>query len=153
MANNNRNTPIEDWSNCTKCRLHRHRRNVVVRGQWIVCTKGIKPTPGEHPNIHKINPLPPEKTQWAWDWVASKYSFKNLNTNNLPHILVIGEAPGESEDFHSQPFYGRAGHIFRTMLDCSRTLCLLTITNTVCCRPTHNEETTENSNKWGQNRQ
>ena len=49
---------------------------------------------------------------------------------------MIGEAPGESEDFHGVPFYGVAGHILRTVLDYSRTRFLATITNTVCCRPT-----------------
>lgn len=56
---------------------------------------------------------------------------------------MIGEAPGESEDFHGVPFYGVAGHILRTVLDYSRTRFLATLTNTVCCRPTGIDPKTE----------
>lgn len=61
-------------------------------------------------------------------------------------------APGESEDLHGEPFIGISGNILNTMLAYSASSFLATYTNTVCCRPFHNIETTANIKLHGKNR-
>ena len=58
--------------------------------------------------------------------------------NPKADILVIGQAPGESEDLKGRPFIGPAGEVldgFTDTLGLSRTSDMY-VTNTVCCRPT-----------------
>ena len=157
---------MQDWSSCTNCRLHRGRRNVVVLKQNIIhCpTKDYLPcrNQGNHIGIHRIVPLPPEKiglASWALNAFLqnSKISTISSSQNNqsppfLKHILVVGIAPGESEDLHGEPFYGISGNILNTMFAYSFSTFLATFTNTVCCRPFHNEETTQNVKLHGKNR-
>lgn len=52
-------------------------------------------------------------------------------------ILLVGEAPGTSEDVHGQPFYGPAGHLLDKILDkASRnTSVKFAFTNLVACIP------------------
>lgn len=108
MSAYHHNTPSRDWKGCTECRLHLNRRSVVVRRSGLVHKKKI--------THHMIYPGPLQ----------------------YPHILLIGEAPGQMEDLVGVPFWGEAGRI----LDIYLTTLLLpsfyfTITNTVCCRPTN----------------
>lgn len=59
---------------------------------------------------------------------------------NLAKIILIGEAPGESEDLQGKPFVGRAGkllNIFLEQADISRENDLYII-NTIKCRPPKN---------------
>lgn len=114
---------------------------------------------GVHKGIHRIIPLPPGN-----EWRAAVY----LETNNLyvapptfkppnaplpfPHILIVGMAPGESEDLHGEPFIGRSGNILNTMLAYSYSTFLMTCTNTVCCRPFHKKGITADEFLWGKNR-
>lgn len=146
MGNPHSNTPLQNWATCTKCRLHRHRRNVVVLKQNIIhCpTKDQLPcrNEGKHKGIHRITPLPPGK-EWLADWYVNC---------KLKHILVVGIAPGESEDLHGEPFYGISGNILNTLFAYSFSSFLATFTNVVCCRPSHNPETTVDEKQWGKNR-
>lgn len=119
---------------------------------WIIHVVDKPRPPFHNPYIHKINPLPPENLEDAWAWINQKYPLKHLR-QYPPHILIVGEAPGESENLHGQPFYGIAGHILRTTFSWSMSTFLATITNTVCCRPVHTPETTTDEKKWRQNRQ
>lgn len=167
MANPNTHTGMRDWAGCTKCRLHRTRRSVIARGQWLVhCpTKAYLPcrNNGEHIGIEPIVPLSPSQEVKAWWWLhnrprshsLSPFLFTPLPPSSFipPNILILGEAPGESEDAKGTPFYGIAGNILKTILAYSKMSAICTITNTVCCRPVHTEETTPDSKKWRKNRQ
>ena len=62
-------------------------------------------------------------------------------------LLLIGEAPGLEEDRLGKPFVGRSGQLLRTvMAQALKTVGLteedVVITNTVLCRPPHNETPT-----------
>ncbi len=59
-----------------------------------------------------------------------------------PHVLVIGEAPGEDEDLSGRPFVGKAGELLDKMLAAiglSRNANCF-IANTVKCRPPKNRD-------------
>lgn len=141
-------TGISNWANCKKCRLYEHRTHVCVMKQIIVnCpTKDYLPARnnGEHIGITEIKPLPPEKLHLAARLVRSP--------RQLPHILVLGLAPGETEDLLGKPFVGVSGNILYTMFAYAQTSFIATITNTVCCRPIHDHTTTANTNLWQKNR-
>ena len=49
--------------------------------------------------------------------------------------MLLGEAPGETEDILGIPFTGIAGRILNTMLEHVNHQFSYVITNTVCCRP------------------
>jgi DNA polymerase len=66
--------------------------------------------------------------------------------------MILGLAPGETEDIRGQPFVGISGNILNTMLAYTFSTFQATITNTVCCRPIHTPDTTSNSKLWNQNR-
>jgi len=107
---------------------------------------------------------------------ASPNSPFILPTTSFPHILLIGEAPGESEDRNGKPFIGPSGLILNQYLK-EATKChpnyhyiqpsapdslrdkygpigfFFTITNVVGCRPTHTPDTTPNISLHGRNRQ
>ena len=142
-------TGIKDWSNCKNCRLHQYRQTVGVMKQIIVhCpTKDYLPARnnGEHIGIHEFKPLPPGKLYLAARRVGS--------TRMLPHILVLGLAPGEFEDQMGKPFVGPSGNILYTMFAYAQTSFVATITNLVCCRPIHDVNTTPNSKLWNRNRE
>lgn len=156
MAYPSYNSPTNCWKGCTKCRLHTKRRNVIVSSQLIVhCpSKNYLPVRnnGNHVGVHRILSLPPENIRAAWRWLAQREG-KEVLDRNYPHILTIGEAPGESEDLKGVPFYGVSGNILHTIFAYSQSTFLTTVTNTVCCRPVHTEETTTKSNLWGKNRE
>lgn len=85
---------LDKWLNCTGCRLHKTRRNVVLG-------RGALPA----------------------------------------RVLLIGEAPGVSEDLRGLPFVGRSGNILEKALAKAREelggrLPSYAITNVVGCLPT-----------------
>lgn len=148
MANTHHHTPIRDWSGCTKCRLHHTRKNVVVSKQLIVhCPNKSFTT---ETGIHTIVPLPPENVDQAWKWLYTRHGYK---VNNPPHLIIIGEAPGDTEDFKGIPFFGISGRILNTIFLYAKSSFLATVTNTVCCRPVHTKETTPDISKHGRNRE
>ena len=61
-----------------------------------------------------------------------------------PALMVIGEAPGRSEDEGGEPFIGRSGQLLFRLLDeeagLSRDQCF--VTNVVKCRPPNNRTPT-----------
>lgn len=79
--------------------------------------------------------------------------WEYYNIEETKHLLVIGEAPGESEDVFGMPFIGVSGTIMNMVWSYSRTTFLSTVINTVCCRPVHTEETTTEKRLIGRNRQ
>jgi uracil-DNA glycosylase family 4 len=83
---------------------------------------------------------------------SSYLPSKFLPPSRIPHILAIGMAPGESEDLHGEAFIGISGNILNTVLAYTFSTFVITLTNTVCCRPYHNVETTPLENLWGRNR-
>jgi uracil-DNA glycosylase family 4 len=95
-------------------------------------------------------PLPPGNERKAWKWLEAKHHY---TSHNPPHILIIGEAPGEAEDFKGAPFYGTSGVLLDAILTYSSSTFLATITNTVCCRPIHTKETTPDIKRHGKNRE
>lgn len=113
---------------------------------------------GNHVGVHPINPLPPGK-EWLAGWYLERKNlyvrppaFRSSSTLPFPHILVIGMAPGESEDLHGKPFVGISGNILNTVFAYAQSTFLMTCTNTVCCRPYHNPETTPAIKLHGKNR-
>lgn len=129
-------TPNRDWSNCTRCKLHTTRRNVVVRRSGYIANGNIT-------HIAIIN---------------------NTTTPPTPeikrHVLFIGEAPGSLEDTLGLAFWGASGRILDKILkeSCQPSPTLpsisyhFTITNAVSCRPSHTPATTTKANLWGNNR-
>ncbi len=140
-------TPLADWSGCTRCRLHTTRRNVITRRSGFIDNGVITHTAF----FDKPNPTLP-----------------------IPHVLFIGEAPGSLEDNTGLAFWGPAGRILTLVLKESSQAhpnykfikpdnpeaeslrkkfgsisYYFTITNTVCCRPTHTQETTVAAHKHG----
>lgn len=60
-----------------------------------------------------------------------------------PDLLILGEAPGESEDLSGVPFVGEAGLILRKAIRSPRVGLgefKLYFSNTVCCRPARNRK-------------
>ena len=56
-----------------------------------------------------------------------------------PALLVVGEAPGRSEDEGGEPFIGRSGQLlFRLLGEVGITLAECFVTNVVKCRPPNN---------------
>lgn len=146
MGYDHHSTPIDSWEGCTKCRLHEHRRKVVVTKQMVSLPD---PSIPEAPNVPRyrqtnLKPLLPQRLETVWS---------HFNTDPLKHILIIGEAPGEAEDAFGLPFIGTSGTIFNRICSFCNYAFLATVTNTVCCRPTHTPETTDKKNMIGRNRQ
>lgn len=52
-----------------------------------------------------------------------------------PHLLFIGEAPGDLEDVMGKPFIGTSGRIVNFILTHCTYPFTYTLTYTVCCRP------------------
>jgi len=58
-----------------------------------------------------------------------------------PDVLFIGEAPGEQEDLHGEPFVGRAGHLLNRMLAAVQwSRDNVYIMNVIKCRPPGNRD-------------
>lgn len=58
-----------------------------------------------------------------------------------PDILIIGEAPGETEDYKGIPFVGKAGKLLRDALGEFTDISTIRFTNVVRCRPPENKIT------------
>jgi DNA polymerase-1 len=62
--------------------------------------------------------------------------------SEAPDVLIIGEAPGETEDKKNTPFIGTAGELFRNVLsEVGFDLSKVRFTNVVRCRPPNNKIT------------
>jgi DNA polymerase-1 len=62
--------------------------------------------------------------------------------SETPDVLIIGEAPGETEDKKNTPFIGTAGELFRNVLtEVGFDLSRVRFTNIVRCRPPNNKIT------------
>lgn len=56
-----------------------------------------------------------------------------------PLIAIVGEAPGEVEEKHKEPFVGPSGNLVNWALhECEIDRRNVYIANTICCRPTNN---------------
>ncbi|MFA5035636.1 MAG: DNA polymerase [Candidatus Izemoplasmatales bacterium] len=71
-----------------------------------------------------------------------KNPFMDSSGSVSPRVLVIGEAPGETEDKRNEPFVGTAGELFRNVLsEVGFNLDDMRFTNVVRCRPPNNKIT------------
>lgn len=62
------------------------------------------------------------------------------------NVLIVGEAPGETEEIEGSPFIGRAGNLLNSiLLDAGLSRKEVYIHNVVCCRPPNNNITLPNS--------
>ncbi len=68
-----------------------------------------------------------------------KTPFMESDGAERPEILVIGEAPGETEDYKGVPFVGRAGQLLRQALEEFTDISTIRFTNIVRCRPPENK--------------
>lgn len=153
-----------DWSSCTRCRLHSTRRNVVVRRSGYIFNRDIVPL--------QIDTTPFNQDQRN---AVTQALHLNKHQPTPPFILFIGEAPGQSEDMQGQPFVGSSYQpLTNIMYECCQPHpnywylrpeypahlhrqyqpigFFFTITNTVCCRPIHTPDTTANPKLHGNNR-
>jgi uracil-DNA glycosylase family 4 len=76
--------------------------------------------------------------------VVDKYTKSTLapwESKRLP-VMVIGEAPGETEDRVGMPFMGVSGKVLDTYLDLYDLTHLTYVTNIVKCRPENNRTPT-----------
>jgi DNA polymerase-1 len=66
--------------------------------------------------------------------------FMKPSGSKEPRVLIVGEAPGEEEDKHGIPFYGRSGVLLRTTVEgVGLQNDEVTYTNVVRCRPPDNK--------------
>lgn len=72
-------------------------------------------------------------------WKSCESPFMPPSGVPNPTILVIGEAPGESEDRRGVPFVGRSGKLLRSVLEELDLIGETTFTNVVRCRPPNNK--------------
>src|SRR5437867_1670649 len=64
-------------------------------------------------------------------------------------IVIVGEAPGETEEAMRRPFVGRSGKLVREIIDGVCGCEHVKITNAVCVRPKNNRTpTTEEIESW-----
>jgi uracil-DNA glycosylase family 4 len=63
--------------------------------------------------------------------------------NPLSSIMLVGEAPGESEARTGKPFMGLAGQLLDELIEEADLLDRVYITNTCKCRPPENRRPTE----------
>tara|TARA_B100000131_G_scaffold234182_1_gene226097 strand:+ start:2169 stop:2861 length:693 start_codon:yes stop_codon:yes gene_type:complete len=59
-------------------------------------------------------------------------------------LLIVGEAPGEVEDFEGSPFMGASGEIFQSLLSSFSNRDEVFVTNVVACRPTEDSQPDRN---------
>jgi len=90
----------------------------------------------------KKSPLYELQEKWS-DCTRCKLSETRSNVvfgegNSKADILIVGEAPGATEDKTGKPFQGDAGKVLNEFLDGMKLdrKTDLFITNVVCCRPT-----------------
>lgn len=64
-------------------------------------------------------------------------------THGRGDLVLVGEAPGFSEDKQGRPFVGKSGMLLSRMLEKAGTeRSRVTILNTLCCRPPNNQDPT-----------
>lgn len=76
----------------------------------------------------------------------------SFSPKQVPHLLIIGEAPGESEDETGQLFFGKSGNQWNRILKLTKLNFTYILTNRLCCRPIHTAETATKIAKLGTNR-
>lgn len=87
--------------------------------------------------------------------ICNKCSLCSTRTNAVPgegptsaKIMIIGEAPGETEDQNGKPFCGKAGGLLDQILEqITLSRDKIYITNIVKCRPPKNRDPEENELK------
>lgn len=142
-----------DWNRCTNCTAFNTRNSAITRSAGVVVF-GID---------HRIFIPEPHLIQEAWEFIsASKYSAgKTFDLSaststtlpkQVPHLLIIGEAPGESEDVSGQLFFGKSGNQWNRIIQLTKLNFTYILTNRLCCRPTHTTETATKLSKLGTNR-
>jgi len=142
-----------DWNLCKGCIAHTTRNSAISRSAGVVVF-GVD---------HRIFIPEPHLIQESWEFIAApKYAVgktfdlsSTVNTptnlpNQVPHLLIIGEAPGESEDASGQLFFGKSGNLWTRVLTITKLHFTYIMTNRLCCRPTHTAPT--NRNTVGSNR-
>lgn len=67
---------------------------------------------------------------------------KDVDVDNEPLLLVVGEAPGQAEDAEGRPFCGPSGKLLREEWLQAAGVRLALITNAVACRPPSNRTPT-----------
>lgn len=88
----------------------------------------------------KCNALCASRTQVVVD-KYTKLTATPWDSKRLP-VMVIGEAPGETEDQIGMPFMGVSGKVLDTYLDLYDLTHLTYVTNIVKCRPEKNRTPT-----------
>ena len=90
-----------------------------------------------------------------WDTACTKCDLCKsrrkvvVGTGDLPcHLMLVGEAPGRSEDLCGAPFIGPSGKLLREALDQARKIAKVPplrtlITNVVACHPPENRNPTD----------
>src|SRR4030043_1660336 len=84
-------------------------------------------------------------------WKSCRNPFMESSGSEEPSLLIIGEAPGEDEDYKGVPFVGKSGKYLREVLqevgfdDTS-----IRYTNVVRCRPPDNKITKQAINYCSQ---
>lgn len=108
----------------------------------------LRPVPGEE-DWRTCNGCPLHATRrfvvLRREGVTGKYRQQQdpePEGSRLPHILLLGEAPGEQEDHQRLPFVGDSGRILNFILHRSPRF-TFTLTNMVACRPPNNREPTK----------
>lgn len=104
-------TPITDWSNCKRCRLHTTRRNVVIRRSGFVSNGTIRPLRIDHlqadpARLTLAHTKEPVSSLQQLATLLTRSHYETTNLPSIPYILFIGEAPGETEDSLGEPFVG-----------------------------------------------
>jgi len=62
------------------------------------------------------------------------------DTDNIIDLLIVGEAPGRTEEEQQRPFIGKSGQVIRPMIDIlAKQGYKIIISNAVNCRPPNNE--------------
>ena len=76
-----------------------------------------------------------------WETRTQTVPMEVLSKN--PAVLVVGEAPGETEDQKGIPFIGKSGELLRTTLQKAGLLNRCAITNILKCHPPFNARPTK----------
>lgn len=109
------------WRDCQNCGLADNRRNVVLTRR-----ERIGPASAQLPDGTRIVTDPKGRIS---------ATYQSCSRTIFP-FLVIGEAPGRTEDSVGLPFVGTSRKILRQIFQQIRLPAELVITNLVSCRPT-----------------
>lgn len=96
--------------------------------------------------IKPLSPYQQHKQKWINCQLCSLCNTRTkvcLARGNIPaDILIIGEAPGSSEDIFGQPFMGPAGHLLNGILqEALQARFSIYLTNIVACMPVDEDNT------------